>query len=311
MQVPPRWRRSTIATRRPAPARRTASDGPACPPPMTTSSKASAVMPGPRPPARARSRPRPRSAPPAGRSRRPRPSGRAARRRRGCRRPRRPRRGRGRGRVAPAAAPSAAPQKAPETMRPPNCTGTLRLGVVGQLVGDELDQREERRRARTAQSEPMKLAQVGARSIQPSRAAQATAAGRHHRAGARHDADQKRRQECHGPSPARGSTPPPVARDCPRRRGRASSVSTAHQADDLVGAGQDRLGDGRGLLGALAEQPVDLGRVGGQLGDPAGDRRELAHREIGEPRLELGEVPARRTRPAPRRRRCRRARRRC
>ena len=27
-------------------------------------------------------------------------------------------------------------------MRAPNCTGTVRLGVVGQLVGDQLDERQ-------------------------------------------------------------------------------------------------------------------------------------------------------------------------
>ena len=47
MQVPPAKRRSTIATRRPAPAILTASAGPAWPAPMTTSSKRSAVMRAP------------------------------------------------------------------------------------------------------------------------------------------------------------------------------------------------------------------------------------------------------------------------
>ena len=48
-QVPPRWWRSTSATVMPAPASRTASDGPAWPAPMTMASKRSLMPAQPRP----------------------------------------------------------------------------------------------------------------------------------------------------------------------------------------------------------------------------------------------------------------------
>ena len=127
----------------------------------------------------------------------------------------------GRRRVPPAAAPSAAPQKAPETMRPPNCTGTLRLGVVGSWSVTSStsaeDREDEHRPERAHEARP-----GGARSIQPSRAAQATAAGAIIE---REPATMPIR------SVARNVTDPPPAarlhaaagaRDCPRRRGRAS-----------------------------------------------------------------------------------------
>ena len=43
-----------------------------------------------------------------------------------------------------AAPPIVAPHSAPEASRAPNCGGTVRLGVLGELIRHELERREER-----------------------------------------------------------------------------------------------------------------------------------------------------------------------
>ena len=98
MQVPPRCRRSTSATLRPAPASRTASDGPAWPAPMTMSSKTRSCRSceADRDQAERDRRGILEEGRAGDRSRRMRRAAREARRRRGCRPPRRPRRRRAR-----------------------------------------------------------------------------------------------------------------------------------------------------------------------------------------------------------------------
>ncbi len=61
------------------------------------------------------------------------------------------------------------------------------------------------------------------------------------------------------------------------------------EADDVLGHGENRVGDGVGAFGAIVEDAVDLDGIGHQPLHLAADGNEPCRRELGELFLELGE----------------------
>src|SRR5690606_17088699 len=82
------------------------------------------------------------------------------------------------------------------------------------------------------------------------------------------------------------------------KEGRLPGGPAVHETDDLPGTVEDRLRDGGGAVGTLAEDAIDPGRVGKGFLDPRSDRRGMGDGEFGERGLEFGEGPAGETRHA-------------